>query len=84
MLDEYPKLIEAYKWVEECKTKASSRESIAELREWLNKEAPNSKYLGGMGSFTNISELNQDDMTRFLLPEAGMLTGKVGNELTGP
>jgi hypothetical protein len=83
MLDEYSKLIEANKWVEECKKKASSRESIAELQEWLNKEAPESLY-GERSLFTDILELNQDDMTKFLLPEAGMLTGKVGNELTGP
>jgi hypothetical protein len=83
MLDEYSKLIEVNKWVEECKTKASSRKSIAELQEWLNKEAPTSKYRGE-NLFTNILELNRDEMTRFLLPEAGMLTGNVGKELTGP
>jgi hypothetical protein len=82
MLDEYQRLVDANERLKECKERASSRQSVAELREWLDKKAPKSIY-GEGDLFTTISDLNQDDITRFLLPEAGMPTEEVVNELTG-
>jgi hypothetical protein len=71
MLNEYQMLIEVTKEVEECKKIASSRESVQELQKWINKEAPQSSYKK-VDQFTTISEINQDEITEFALPEAGM------------
>jgi hypothetical protein len=83
MLDEYQRLVDANEKLKECKEIASSGHSTTELQEWLNKEAPNS-LLGQRNLFTTIKDFNRDDMIKFLLPEAGMSTVEVGNELTGP
>jgi hypothetical protein len=83
LLDEYQRLVDANEKLKECKERASSRQSIAELQEWLNKGAPKSKY-GQSDLFTTLSGLNQDSVTGFLLPEAGMMTARVGRYLTGP
>jgi hypothetical protein len=83
LLDEYQRLVDANEKLKECKERASSRQSIAELAEWLNKGAQKSEY-GQSDLFTTISWLDQNEVTGLLLPEAGMMTGRVGNELTGP
>jgi hypothetical protein len=83
MLDEYQRLVDANKWLKECKRIANSRDSVAELQEWLNEEAP--KSVCGEGNlFTTITAFNRDEMTRFLLPEAGKSTINADNELNGP
>jgi hypothetical protein len=82
MVDEYQRLVDANEKLKECKERASSRQSVGELQEWLNKGAPKSKH-GQSDQFTILSGLNQIVVTRLLLPEAGTSTGKVGNELTG-
>jgi hypothetical protein len=83
MLDEYQRLIDANEKFKACKERASSRQSVAELREWLNKGALKSEH-GQSDLFTTLSGLNQDEVTGLLLPEAGMMNEKVGNGLTGP
>jgi hypothetical protein len=82
MLDEYQRLVDANKRLEECKEVANSRDSVAELQEWLNEEAPKS-VCGDGNLFTTITTFSQDDLTRFLLPEAGMSTKNIDNELNG-
>jgi hypothetical protein len=83
MVDEYQRLVDANERLTECKGKASSRDSLTELQEWLNQKAPASRY-GESNLFMDTSGFNQVDMSRLLLPDAGMLTGKAGNELTPP
>jgi hypothetical protein len=83
MLGEYQRLIDVNERLKKCKEMASSRESVAELQEWLNKEAPTS-ISGDNNLFTTISGLNQSELTGFVLPDAGMSTGKAGNKLTSP
>jgi hypothetical protein len=71
MLDEYQGLVAANKHLIECKTKAGSRQSVAELQNWLIKEAPESTY-GKSDLFIDISGFDRDDIVGFILPEAGM------------
>jgi hypothetical protein len=75
MMDEYQRLVDANEKLKECKERASSRQSVVELQNWLNKREPRSKH--GQGNlYTTITRLNQDEVTELLLPEAGMMFGR--------
>jgi hypothetical protein len=81
MVDEYQKLVDANEKLKEYKEVASSKQLAAELQEWLNNGALKSES-GQDNLFTTILGLNEDDVTRLLLPETGMVAGKGGSELT--
>ncbi|PVF91990.1 hypothetical protein CPB86DRAFT_744902 [Serendipita vermifera] len=72
MLDEYQQLVEVNEKLKECKDIASSRDSVAELQEWFDKQVQESDYgRKGYEHFTAIKPWDQDQISGlFVLPES--------------